>query len=225
MPFFCKYDAQFPFPAGLEAAGPRALEHNTWPVPSMTNKYQTQGSEEKRSISSRNITSSSPSPVEERLLSVKQIKSPQILPQTGSYHSKKLAKRSSRPYSFSDRASPECNLSVGKWVKDVALPVYEANRCLFLHPSANCEASGRPDLDYMYLRWQPAECDLPTFEAQAFLEAMRNKRMLMVSQYCFRLRSNSLVSLKEKEVNTSALAANKTSFEFLHWHHVSKLSN
>jgi hypothetical protein len=157
MPCFCKHDARLPLPAGLEVAKPRALEHNRWPVPSLANKNQTQSSEEKRSISSRSITSSSPFAVEERLLSVEQFQPPQILPQTGSNQIKKLSEKSSRPYSFSDRASPDCNLSVGNWVKDVSLPLYEANRCLFLHPSANCGASGRPNLDYMYLRWQPAK--------------------------------------------------------------------
>lgn len=54
-----------------------------------------------------------------------------------------------------------CNIFDGKWVLDNSYPLYRTRSCHFIDEAFDCEANGRPDLDYMKWRWQPRDCNLP----------------------------------------------------------------
>ena len=54
-----------------------------------------------------------------------------------------------------------CNIFDGKWVLENYYPLYRTRSCPFIDEAFNCEANGKPNLDYMKWRWQPRDCDLP----------------------------------------------------------------
>lgn len=54
-----------------------------------------------------------------------------------------------------------CALFMGAWVRDDSYPVYQSSACPIVDPQFNCQMYGRPDSDYLKLRWQPANCELP----------------------------------------------------------------
>lgn len=69
----------------------------------------------------------------------------------------------------------QCDLFTGDWVLNPSGPSYTNESCPLIEGHQNCMRNGRPDLDYLYWRWNPHECQLPPFDAQRFLELMRNK--------------------------------------------------
>lgn len=59
-------------------------------------------------------------------------------------------------------AEKECDLFSGKWVWDESSrPLYEESECPYLLPQQTCQEHGRPDMDYLYWRWQPHNCLIP----------------------------------------------------------------
>lgn len=55
-----------------------------------------------------------------------------------------------------------CDLFDGRWVEDdVSEPLYKPGSCPFIDDSFNCFKNGRPDLDFLRLRWKPSGCQLP----------------------------------------------------------------
>uniref|UniRef100_A0A0E0EGH8 Uncharacterized protein n=1 Tax=Oryza meridionalis TaxID=40149 RepID=A0A0E0EGH8_9ORYZ len=72
-----------------------------------------------------------------------------------------------------------CELYKGRWVFDAA-PLYRESECGFLTEQVTCMRNGRRDDSYQRWRWQPEGCDLPSFDARALLERLRNKRMMFV---------------------------------------------
>ncbi|KAI3959882.1 hypothetical protein MKW92_042967 [Papaver armeniacum] len=78
-------------------------------------------------------------------------------------------------------APSSCDLFSGEWVYDNSTnPLYSWKECSFLLDAFACEKFGRKDLGYQKWRWQPNQCDLPRFNATAFLEKLRGKRMVYV---------------------------------------------
>ncbi|XP_047335439.1 protein trichome birefringence-like 34 [Impatiens glandulifera] len=63
-----------------------------------------------------------------------------------------------------------------------------------------CEKYGRPDLRWQHWRWQPNECDLPRFDAKAFLEKLRNKRLMFVGDSVNRNQWVSMMCLVESVI-------------------------
>lgn len=60
-----------------------------------------------------------------------------------------------------------CNFFSGKWVFDnQSRPLYNGSNCSFisfLDDGMACQNYGRKDLDYLYWKWQPHDCDLPRY--------------------------------------------------------------
>ncbi|KAJ1692064.1 hypothetical protein LUZ63_008762 [Rhynchospora breviuscula] len=98
-----------------------------------------------------------------------------------------------------------CNLFSGKWVRDaVTRPLYHEADCPFIQPQLTCLERGRPDKDYQFWRWQPFECDLPSFNATMMLEALRGKRMLYVGDSLNRGQFTSMVCLLQSVIPPNA---------------------
>lgn len=55
--------------------------------------------------------------------------------------------------------------------------------------------NGRPDTGFLHWKWQPEKCDLPRIDAQAFLNAMRNKSMTFAGDSIARNQFQSLLCL------------------------------
>ncbi|KAM7463130.1 hypothetical protein LguiA_031251 [Lonicera macranthoides] len=54
-----------------------------------------------------------------------------------------------------------CDIFDGKWVMDGSDPIYKPGSCPFMGDSFNCFKNGRPDGDYLKLRWKPHGCQIP----------------------------------------------------------------
>lgn len=91
--------------------------------------------------------------------------------------------------------SGECDFSVGSWVWDDSYPLYESRNCPFLDGGFRCQENGRPDSDYLKWRWQPSHCDLPRFNANTFLERIRNSRVMFVGDSIGRNQWESLICM------------------------------
>ncbi|KAL3536730.1 hypothetical protein ACH5RR_000096 [Cinchona calisaya] len=87
----------------------------------------------------------------------------------------------------------KCYLFVGDWVPDPAGPYYTNRTCFSIEPEQNCMKNGRPDLDYIYWRWSPRDCDLPKFNAEKFLHIMRNKSLAFIGDSIMRNQAQSLL--------------------------------
>uniref|UniRef100_M0ZMG8 Trichome birefringence-like N-terminal domain-containing protein n=1 Tax=Solanum tuberosum TaxID=4113 RepID=M0ZMG8_SOLTU len=64
-----------------------------------------------------------------------------------------------------------CNFYSGKWVFDnQSRPLYNGTNCSFMDDGMACQKFGRKNLNYLYWKWQPNDCDLP-----------RNTMLLLIS--------------------------------------------
>lgn len=93
-----------------------------------------------------------------------------------------------------------CNIFDGKWVLDNSYPLYRTRSCRFIDEAFDCEANGRPDLDYMKWRWQPRDCNLPRFNATNMLERLRGKRLVFVGDSINRNQWESMLCLLSEAV-------------------------
>ncbi|XP_060174477.1 protein trichome birefringence-like 34 [Lycium barbarum] len=95
-------------------------------------------------------------------------------------------------------SSPKCNLFAGSWVFDnVSYPLYKEQQCSFMADDFACHKFGRKDSKYHYWRWQPYDCDLPTFNAKGLLEKLKGKRVLFVGDSLNKNQWASMVCLIE----------------------------
>ncbi|KAI3719511.1 hypothetical protein L6452_20411 [Arctium lappa] len=94
-----------------------------------------------------------------------------------------------------DEGSRECDVFAGEWVRDPTGPRYTNHSCNTIEHHQNCMKNGRPDSDYLYWRWSPVGCDLPTFDPQLFLEFMRNKSMAFIGDSISRNHVQSLLCI------------------------------
>ncbi|TMW95120.1 hypothetical protein EJD97_009331 [Solanum chilense] len=99
-----------------------------------------------------------------------------------------------------------CNFFSGKWVFDnQSRLLYNGSNCSFisfLDDGMACQNYGGKDLDYLYWKWQPHDCDLPRFNATAMLEKLRNKRLVYVGDSLNRNQWVSLVCMLESSIHT-----------------------
>ena len=97
-----------------------------------------------------------------------------------------------------DRIKEEslCDYTKGKWVKDEMGPLYNGSSCGTIKDGQNCYRHGRPDSGYLYWKWKPNQCDIPRFDANRFLDLMRDKHLAFVGDSMARNQLESLMCLR-----------------------------
>lgn len=87
-----------------------------------------------------------------------------------------------------------CNIFSGHWAPYPKETYYEYDNetCPFIENQVNCLASGRPDREFIKLRWKPDECDLPLFDATQFMRLVRGKSLAFLGDS---MGKNQMVSL------------------------------
>ncbi|WVZ73844.1 hypothetical protein U9M48_022102 [Paspalum notatum var. saurae] len=90
-----------------------------------------------------------------------------------------------------------CDVASGQWVPDdAAAPYYTNATCPFIDSRQDCMRYGKPALDsILRWRWQPRGCDLPRFDAAAFLRLVRHRSMAFVGDSVARNHMQSLMCL------------------------------
>ncbi|BAF19280.1 protein trichome birefringence-like 19 [Oryza sativa Japonica Group] len=99
------------------------------------------------------------------------------------------------------RVPSDCDIFRGEWVPDDgggAAPYYTNESCPLIQEHQNCMKYGRPDLGFLRWRWRPERCELPRFDAAAFLELVRGKSMAFVGDSLARNHMQSLMCLLSK---------------------------
>ncbi|XP_022734408.1 protein ALTERED XYLOGLUCAN 4-like isoform X2 [Durio zibethinus] len=86
-----------------------------------------------------------------------------------------LTTSSSPPLSLSFSKEKEiayetpCDYTNGRWVHDKMGPLYNGTTCDTIKDGQNCISHGRPDLGYLYWRWQPSQCKLSRNQLESLL--------------------------------------------------------
>ncbi|KAI3458495.1 hypothetical protein Pfo_015158 [Paulownia fortunei] len=102
--------------------------------------------------------------------------------------------REKLPFAIGE-ANRGCDIFSGRWIRDYTRPLYEEWECPYLEPHLTCQEHGRPEKDYLYWRWQPHGCSIPSFNATLMLETLRGKRMMFVGDSLNRGQYVSMVCL------------------------------
>lgn len=100
-----------------------------------------------------------------------------------------------------DNEPEKCDISDGEWVPNKGSPVYTNNTCRWIESHQNCMGNGRPDTGYMYWKWSPKGCDLPRFDAERFLEMMRDKSWAFVGDSINRNHLQSFICLLSQVIS------------------------
>uniref|UniRef100_A0A7N0TMN6 Trichome birefringence-like N-terminal domain-containing protein n=2 Tax=Kalanchoe fedtschenkoi TaxID=63787 RepID=A0A7N0TMN6_KALFE len=98
----------------------------------------------------------------------------------------------------------KCELFDGNWVKDESYPLYKPGSCSLIDEQFNCEANGRPDKDYMKMKWKPKACSLPRLDASHMLELLRGKRLVYVGDSLNRNMWESMICILKGSVKNQA---------------------
>ncbi|PON75982.1 Altered xyloglucan 4-like [Trema orientale] len=88
-----------------------------------------------------------------------------------------------------------CDLFTGHWIPELRGSLYTNSSCTSIPDSKNCFKNGREDMDFLNWRWKPEKCDLPRFDAKAFLEMVRGKKMAFIGDSVARNHIESLLCL------------------------------
>ncbi|XP_047079932.1 protein trichome birefringence-like 19 [Lolium rigidum] len=92
-----------------------------------------------------------------------------------------------------------CDVARGEWVPDSAGPYYTNATCPLIDGRQDCMKYGKPGMESILgWRWQPHGCDLPRFDAAAFLRLVRGKSMAFVGDSVARNHMQSLMCLLAK---------------------------
>ncbi|KAH7297896.1 hypothetical protein KP509_25G017400 [Ceratopteris richardii] len=97
------------------------------------------------------------------------------------------------PVTGLSQMSDVCDFSRGKWVPVEKPPLYTNDTCKYIHRSQDCMKNGRPDRGYLNWRWQPLSCELPPFDAQLFLQSLKQKKMAFIGDSIARNHMHSLL--------------------------------
>ncbi|KAL2229701.1 protein trichome birefringence-like 4 [Sesamum indicum] len=102
-----------------------------------------------------------------------------------------------------EEETDSCDVFDGHWVVDEDFePVYKPGSCPFIDDAFNCFKNGRPDSDYLRLKWKPHACEIPRFDGQKMLKMLTGKKMVFVGDSLNRNMWESLVcALRESLAN------------------------
>ncbi|KAF0922202.1 hypothetical protein E2562_028795 [Oryza meyeriana var. granulata] len=111
--------------------------------------------------------------------------------------------KTARPAPAAVRVPRDCDIFRGEWVPagdgdDGAAPYYTNTTCAEIQEHQNCMKYGRPDLGFLRWRWRPERCELPRFDATAFLDLVRGRSMAFVGDSLARNHMQSLMCLLSK---------------------------
>jgi hypothetical protein len=70
--------------------------------------------------------------------------------------------------------------------------------CPLIQEHQNCLKYGRPDLGFLRWQWRPAGCEMPRFDAAAFLDAVRGRSLAFVGDSLARNHMQSLMCFLTK---------------------------
>ncbi|XP_024989403.1 protein trichome birefringence-like 38 [Cynara cardunculus var. scolymus] len=108
------------------------------------------------------------------------------------------------------RCDNKCDLYQGSWVYDESYPMYDSTKCPHIRKEYDCIKYGRPDRTYLKFRWQPANCPLPRFDAEAFLRKMRGKKILYVGDSLSLNQWQSMVCLLHSALPPQSIITEET---------------
>ncbi|KAJ3677434.1 hypothetical protein LUZ60_003158 [Juncus effusus] len=93
--------------------------------------------------------------------------------------------------------SQECNFGKGKWVPDERRPLYSGSECkMFLSRMWACNLMHkRTDFSFEKFKWQPKDCQMPSFSGPKFLKRMRNKTLAFIGDSLGRQQFQSLLCM------------------------------
>ncbi|TVU08944.1 hypothetical protein EJB05_42372, partial [Eragrostis curvula] len=114
-------------------------------------------------------------------------------------------------------AAESCNLFHGEWVPHSAGPAYTNASCRFIESPQNCMTNGRPDTSYLYWRWKPYGCDIPSFDSKRFLDGMQGKHWALIGDSILRNHVQSLLCLLSKVEDPTEVYHDKV-FRSRRWH-------
>jgi hypothetical protein len=104
-----------------------------------------------------------------------------------------------RSRATSNASDAACDVARGEWVPDSAGSYYTNATCPLIDGRQDCMKYGKPGMESILgWRWQPHGCDLPRFDAAAFLRLVRGKSMAFVGDSVARNHMQSLMCLLAK---------------------------
>ncbi|XP_022726075.1 protein ALTERED XYLOGLUCAN 4-like [Durio zibethinus] len=132
---------------------------------------------------------------------------------------------SSPPLSFSKEEEianeTPCDYANGGWVHDKMGPLYNGTTCGTIKDGQNCISHGRPDLGYLYWRWQPSQCKLPRFDPNTFFHLLSNKHIAFVGDSMARNQLESLLCMLATASYPNLVYKDGVDTKFRRWHFAS----
>lgn len=93
-----------------------------------------------------------------------------------------------------------CNIWKGDWIPHTGGPAYTNLTCSLIQEHQNCMKNGKPNLGFLYWRWKPDDCELPLFDAKAYLTIVAGKSWAFIGDSISRNHFQSfLCSLAQVE--------------------------
>ncbi|XP_021726949.1 protein ALTERED XYLOGLUCAN 4-like isoform X1 [Chenopodium quinoa] len=111
-----------------------------------------------------------------------------------------------------------CDYTNGKWVQEKKGPLYNGSSCGTIKDGQNCMNHGRPDMDYLYWKWQPKECNLDRFDPQLFLQILEGKHLAFVGDSMARNQLESLLCMLSSVSPPNLIYSNGDDNRFRRWH-------
>ncbi|XP_071918299.1 xyloglucan O-acetyltransferase 3-like [Coffea arabica] len=112
----------------------------------------------------------------------------------------------------------KCDLSKGRWIRDVKEPLYTNFSCKTLPHHKNCFLHGRMDRDFLHWRWKPDQCELPVFNPRSFLNIVKGKTMGFIGDSLARNHVDSLLCLLSEEETPQEVYRGDEGGKTITWH-------
>ncbi|GAA0151062.1 hypothetical protein LIER_37224 [Lithospermum erythrorhizon] len=112
----------------------------------------------------------------------------------------------------------ECDLFIkGRWIWNKEGSLYTNFSCTTIPYYKNCFLHGRSDSDFLNWRWKPDQCELPRFDAKAFLSYVQGKTIAFIGDSLARNQMESLLCLLSSEETPKQLFKDDED-RFTTWH-------